>query len=180
MGSILLSRLQADLRIENNVELNALTGFSSLTSAGNLSIRNDFNLTNLTGFSSLTKLSTGNFNDGELAVEFNENLKSISAFNNLSQVSAVSIYDNAKLVSVTGFTSLVTIKNTPGEAHGVPGVLGIRLNDALTDIQGFSALTYVGSFSIYSNNSLVTINALSNLEQFFRRWRTFNFEQCST
>ena len=142
-----------------------LTGFSSLKSAGNLSIRNDFNLTNLTGFSSLTKLSTGDFNDGELHVEFNENLNSISAFNNLSQVSAVSIYDNAKLVSVTGFTSLVAIKNTLGEAHGLPGVLSIGLNDALTDIQGFSALTYVGSLSIYSNNSLVTIDALSNLKQ---------------
>ena len=157
--------IAADLRIENNVELKSLTGFSSLTSAGNLSIRNDFNLTDLTGFSSLTKLSTGNFNDGELAVEFNENLKSISAFNNLSQVSTVSIYDNAKLVSVTGFTSLAAIKNTPGEVNGVPGVLSIGLNDALTDIQGFSALTYVGSFSIYSNNSLANINALSNLKQ---------------
>ena len=154
-----------DVRIEDNVALKDLTGFASLKSAGNLLIRNNLNLIYLAGFSSLTKLYTGDFNDGQLLVEFNENLTTISAFNNLTEVSAVSIYDNTKLVSVTGFTSLVAIRNTPGEAHGVPGVLSIGLNDELTDIQGFSALTYVGSLSIYGNNSLVNIDALSSLNR---------------
>jgi len=160
-----LDSIASDLRIENNLELKTLTGFSSLRSAGNLIIRNDIKLIKLDGFSSLTKLYTGDFNDGELHVEFNESLNSITAFNNLKQVSAVSIYANPKLVSVTGFTSLVAIENKLGEAQGLPGVLSIGLNDDLTDIQGFSALTSVGSLNIYSNNSLATIDALSNLKR---------------
>lgn len=155
--------IAGDLRIENNYKLTDLTGFSSLNSAGDLMIRNNFNLTNLDGFLSLTKLYSGNFNDGNLLIEFNQNLNNISGFNNLDSLGGVSIYDNPKLVSVSGFASLVAIKNTPGEVHGVPGGLFIGLNDDLTDIQGFSALTYVGSLSINGNNSLTTINSLSNL-----------------
>lgn len=160
-----IDSMSGPLIIENNYKLTDINGFSSLKSADYMIIGDNFSLTNLDGFSSLAKLFDGTSNGGELNIRNNSNLNSINGFVNLTTVSGIGIDNNPKLVYIKGFNSLLTIKNVFGDVHGTPGYLSISENVALTNLQGFLGITYLGGLRIYGNNSLPNLDGLSNLSK---------------
>lgn len=149
--------LRAGLIVENNPNLQNLSGLSSLITVGGfqaIRIANNPSLIEINGFSALTEATPGG-----IVFEHNNSLTNISGFNALrtigANVYAVVISDNPSLVGIDGFTS----------ADSISSIL-IKNNNALGSINGFSNLTTIrGQLEIVNNNALKSFNGFDKITQ---------------
>lgn len=96
-----------ELIIENNPNLDDLSGLSTLDSIGdlggaNLVISNNATLSNLDGLSSLTAIG------GSLIISNNAMLRNIDGLSSVSRISSIHIFNNAELENIDGLSGITT------------------------------------------------------------------------
>ncbi len=176
-GLSALTWIEGILYIRYDTILQNLNGLSALKHAGALYILENHNLRNLDGFSSLTEvndlisiqyngglvgidgLSSLRSVNGELRIANNPELKSINGLVNLNAVGGLAIMNNPKLVNVKGLNSVVKVADNLGN----PGYFTIEGNDALINLQGFSALESTNYFNIVNNRQLSDLDDFVSL-----------------
>jgi hypothetical protein len=123
-----------------------LAGYTGIT--GSLTIR-ETNLPNLAWLSSLT------FVGGNLNIEYNSALTSLTGLEGLTSISgSLSIWDNSTLTTLAALESLTAVQ----------GNLVIRDNPSLTDLTGLESLIAIGGgLFIIENNVLASLNMLNSL-----------------
>ena len=210
-----LESVGSNLTITGHPLLTDLSALSNVHTIGGLSISDNDMLTTLDDFSSLTTLDIGN-NYANISIINNEKLASIAGLDNLSGAingtlgiggnplltaidglnnitgarDGISIFNNASLLSISGFTGLNSggFTNSPDDIiifnnavlesiNGFTQVVAIgnRMsisdNPALTSISGFTSVTIIGSdifalherLTISNNDALVSISGFPNL-----------------
>jgi hypothetical protein len=120
----------------------------------------DTNLKTLDELSTLHTIGGDRLGSG-LSIRDNPELLSLSGFPSLREILSghVNISNNPKLASITGFNSLAIISMFIGG----PGSLTIEQNDALTKLEGFSALIATGNFRIINNPKLLALDGFPSL-----------------
>jgi hypothetical protein len=169
-----------NLIIQNNSSLTSVIGLANLGEVEHsLTIRQNSALTNITGFSSLT--TVGTINVDALNIDDNDNLLNVDGLFSLTFATKLTIKGNAKLTNLNGLSALtevehfLTIADNPlltsiaGLSHLVSisstgGNLTIDNNDALTNVDGLSGLTYAAGLVIRNNAAIANVDGLSNLE----------------
>ena len=140
----------AGLDISFNPELINLGGLSALTSTrtGNLKIEENHKLTSLSGLENLTSVHA------HLELLENELLADISSLSNVTNVGGyIRVIDNPALPNLDGFSGLTTMQNS----------LLIGHNTSLTDITGLSNLTTIDGRLDLSTNPIADLNPLSGI-----------------
>ena len=157
IGLANLGEVEHTLSITNNTSLTNLTGFSSLTTVGTtsadgLTIGANANLTNVDGLFSLTFAA-------KLVISGNPKLANLNGLSALTEVEHFFfIINNPLLTSISGLSHLTSISSGAGN-------LTIDNNDALTNLNGLSGLTYAAGLVIKNNATLANLDALSNLDE---------------
>jgi hypothetical protein len=169
-----------NLLIVNNPALTSVIGLASLEEVDhNLTIRHNSALTNITGFSSLT--TVGSLNVDALTIDDNDNLLNVDGLFNLTFATKFIISGNAKLPNLDGLSALTSVEHffiissnplltsLTGLSHlssisSEAGNLTINNNDALTNVNGLSGLTYAAGLLISNNAALTNLDGLSHLE----------------
>lgn len=153
-----LSSIKGGFYISDNDSLRVIDGFMYLNNVGEMfTIFSNDALAIINGFKNLMTVGYA------FTIFFNHALITINGFDNLISTGESSahvtkefkIYDNLKLISLTGFNRL---KSTEGD-------FSIYRNFELTIIDGFNDLTTIGGgFSISYNIKLLSISDFNNLE----------------
>jgi hypothetical protein len=169
------------LVISNNPGLTNIIGLANLGEVEhNLTIRQNSILTNITGFSSLT--TVGQLNVDALTIDNNDNLLNVDGLFSLNFATKLIISGNAKLANLNGLSALTSVEHffiisdnpllmsLAGLSHlssisSTSGNLTIDNNDALTNVNGLSGLTYAAGLIIENNSALSNLDALSHLTQ---------------
>ncbi|HEY5916334.1 MAG TPA: hypothetical protein VIU13_03000, partial [Chryseolinea sp.] len=167
-----------DFTIEGNDALNNLQGFSALEGAKYFNIVNNTQLSDLDEFVSLRAVSGIYITDnpklasinafanidsiaGELRIQNNDKLIDLNAFSSLQRVGSISIYENQSLASIDGLSNIQQV------GAGLGSSIWISNNDALTHIDGFSALSKIGGpVVVRYNHSLESVDGFSSVTQF--------------
>jgi hypothetical protein len=168
-----------NLVIASNPALTSIIGLANLGEVEhNLTIRHNSILTNITGFSSLT--TVGNLNVDALTIDDNDNLLNVDGLFSLTFATKFVISGNAKLANLNGLSALTEVEhffmiiNNPlltsisglsnlTKISSTGGNLTIDNNDALASLNGLSGLTYTAGLIIQNNAALTNLDALSNL-----------------
>ena len=179
-----ITRITANLLIEDNQSLTSLNGLHNITEAGGgngegVTIRNNPLLTDLTGLNMLQ--DAGHF----LRIEGNANLQDLTGLENLQTVFAdIFIINNPSLTSLNGMSGLVPTLDTPNNPepktfwiqfnnnlenlnalsyiHNFYGQMYITDNDRLTEL-GLTGLQYIFELNIRNNKNLLDLGGLSSL-----------------
>ena len=145
----LLFDVQDDLRIQNNANVETITGFDALTRVGSsgdefigdLIIRNNTSLTTISGFGALIHIGKegGIRFAGDMFIHRNPELVTLPTFPELIRVDQdINIQANAKLPTISGFVKLKNVGRN----------LLISDNDNLTAISGFDVLETIDGIEI--------------------------------
>jgi len=141
--------------------------------AGDVNIDFTGNNVNLYGFSTVTQIN------GDLIIDGNESIDSLSGFNNLTTAGDNFILKNLDITSVNGFNNLNSISNDIiilnnnnltnldnfNQLNSVGGDLEINENDSLLNLDGLQGLTFVNdNLEITYNNTLNSISGISAID----------------
>lgn len=167
-GLSALATVSGTLLIKRNAQLTHLDGLSSLTSLGGLTIQENSLLTNVNGLSSLTDVK------GEVYIGFNDALTNLDGMSSLSSARNIRIFAPVKNVdflsrinSLSGY--LYIGGNALSNINGlsaltrVGGELVIQSTNVLTNVDGLSSLTSAGALVLASNHALADVDGLSAL-----------------
>ena len=145
------SLVQSDnnLLIESNFKLNSIEGFESLKLLGGSFIIEDCpSLIKFQGFQSLTRVN-GNINLKDL------NISEINLFNSLSELDGSLYLERNKFEKIQGFENIKTLR----------GGISIQNNENLLEISGLSNLKSMeGSLSVAQNRNLKKISGFRSLD----------------
>jgi hypothetical protein len=133
-----------------NPEITSINGFSSLVSVGALNISDSPKLTNLDGFSSLRSANT-------------INIESMAALISIQGLSGLTTLDAPGRIRIIGNAALTSLAGTENFSS-IPGHVFISSNNAMTTLDGFTALTYVGGLFITGNANLTAVPGFANLQ----------------
>ena len=164
IGAMSSVSIGTGLFIEDNRKLNDLSAFNGLTSVhGDLVITNNGTYgggtMTIDNFTSLQSIS-GFLQLGENANVTNINFPALTTVNQ-----SITISDNAISHSSTNYFKIDDSSTTDIQFPALTTINGeFRISDsALTNMNGFSGLTSVGSLTIVSNDDLTDISTMSNL-----------------
>ncbi|QXP78915.1 MULTISPECIES: T9SS type A sorting domain-containing protein [Winogradskyella] len=180
-----LTQINDALRIGSNLSLENLDGLENLTSLGGyLGISNNTVLTNVNALNNLESIGGGigigsSYNDsvdvitslpfdsltlvdGNININSNEGLTSLSGFNALTQIGGILIIEvNSALEEISGFNALTSIQDTGSSYRSVE----IRYNANLSSVSGFNSLSEISnSLIILTNAQLQSVTGFQNLE----------------
>ncbi len=139
---------RSDFTVDGPTDIAILSGYSHV--AGDLIISNPTTpVTSLLGIEGL--FSVG----GDLYIQNNPALTSLSGLDNLTSVGGMNIVSNASLTSLSGLENLVSVDD---------GGMNISSNASLTSLSDLENLTTVGGYLYIGNNaSLTSLSGLENL-----------------
>jgi hypothetical protein len=160
-----LKHITGDFNIQNNANLETISGFSNLNTVGNdFTIYNNAALETISGFDNLNTVGEVEGETDNFSITSNANLETISGFGSLTTIGGwLDITSNNKLQTISGFVKLETVGNIS------LGYFTISNNSVLETIPDFGNLNAVrGAFYIVGNNQL----AGSNFSNAFNNLRT--------
>jgi uncharacterized repeat protein (TIGR01451 family) len=157
-GLNLISKIEGDFIVSNNVIITNLSGLENLILIeGAISVINNPSLENFLGLDGLT--SVGN----SVYIQNNPSLVNLNGLGALDSVgTAITIKNNQALSSLAGMESLTTVN----------GVLSIDNNGGLESLTGLEAITYINGYLTIKNNAalknLTGLNGITTIESYLR------------
>lgn len=152
-----LTKIGGSLIISYNEDLVDISDLNQLSQLEeSLKISDNDELETLKGLESLTKIKE------TITISYNSSLENLSGLNNIINIDNIDGYSstgleinsNSNLTSLEGLNSL----------KRVDGMLRINYNQKLENIEALSNLNRVENISIYSNNGIISLKGLENIE----------------
>ena len=151
-----LSVIAEKLLISNNPSLQNLNGLEKIKSLPNgIELTNNTALSDLQGIGNLDSIGGGPHGMGNIIIDGNISLTSISAFSKIKTADYITIQNNKLLKDLQGLNNIQSVTN----------FLHVENNETLVDLSGLEKIASADRVEVFSNGSMITLKGLEGLKK---------------